>query len=313
MAWATARRRAGRATLTVRGTRPLSPHPVGESTARCTRAGAPEGAGLPFVLCSLLSSVLAPHPLTAGHAGPTWQTCPATPRPVVEITRNKHEASRAGAREHAQRTAELIAAWDADIVNLVEVEDCAALAGLVSRLDGAAAASSRFTAYLTQGRDSFTGQDVALLTRCAGCSHNVTRHRACLWALCGDGRVRVGARALPCRVDPAQALATIEARESFPLPGSACGFEGEGSTSISKDYVAKWRGLRVGSATLDVALISLHLKAFPTDARSCAQREAQATLARRAVEDAAAEGAALRATAVLDPAPDGATSAVQPG
>ena len=78
----------------------------------------------------------------------------------------KHVRTTAGAQRHARRTAERIAAWDADIVNLVEVEDCGTLGDLVSRLDGLAGASSRYTAYLTQGRDSFTGQDVALITRC---------------------------------------------------------------------------------------------------------------------------------------------------
>ena len=94
-------------------------------------------------------------------------------------------------------------------------------------------------------------------------------------------------------MDPAEVLTSIEARESFPVPGGMCGFDGEGSTSVSKNAITKWQGLRVGADTLDVALVSLHLKAFPTDPRSCAQREAQATLARIAVEQLAAEGGGL--------------------
>ena len=95
-----------------------------------------------------------------------------------------------------------------------------------------------------------------------------------------------------CSLDPAEALTRFESRESFPIQDSKCGFDGEGSTSVSKHFVGKWHGLRIGAATLDVALVSLHLKAFPTDERSCSQREAQATLARAAAEAAAAEGAA---------------------
>lgn len=60
--------------------------------------------------------------------------------------------------------AEFIATFDADIVNLVEVEGCSNLEALVTE-GGAAGLGGSYTAYLRQGTDRATGQDVALLTR----------------------------------------------------------------------------------------------------------------------------------------------------
>jgi hypothetical protein len=63
------------------------------------------------------------------------------------------------------------------------------------------------------------------------------------------------------------------------------------NSGVSKSYISRWRGLKIGDQDLlDVAVVSLHLKAFPNYPASCSQREAQASLARTAVEDLAAEG-----------------------
>jgi hypothetical protein len=60
---------------------------------------------------------------------------------------------------------------------------------------------------------------------------------------------------------------------------------------VSKHYAATWDTLAIGASRLRPALVALHLKAFPTDPRSCAQREAQARIARWLVADLAANGA----------------------
>ena len=59
-----------------------------------------------------------------------------------------------------------IKSWDADIVNLVEVEDCIVLRELAVQVNRGASSGAGVTGYLVQGTDGFTGQDVALLTRC---------------------------------------------------------------------------------------------------------------------------------------------------
>jgi len=65
------------------------------------------------------------------------------------------------AREHMQRIAQIIAYSNPDIVNLCEVENMDAL----RMLNDDFLAGRGYKPYLTQGGDSTTGQDVALLTR----------------------------------------------------------------------------------------------------------------------------------------------------
>jgi endonuclease/exonuclease/phosphatase family metal-dependent hydrolase len=62
---------------------------------------------------------------------------------------------------HLRRVAAIIARADADVVNLCEVEDLATL----RRLNDVHLAGRGYRPYLVQGKDTETGQDVALLTR----------------------------------------------------------------------------------------------------------------------------------------------------
>lgn len=66
---------------------------------------------------------------------------------------------------------------------------------------------------------------------------------------------------------------------------------GVGDTGVSKHFVARWERVRLGGTSLRLAVVAVHFKAFPTDPRSCAQREAQAALVRREVAALAAAGA----------------------
>lgn len=104
-----------------------------------------------------------------------------------------------------------------------------------------------YVPYLKKGTDSATGQNVGMLTR----------------------------------IDPLKTLYRTEQKHSYPLPDSQCGYTGVSSTSgVSKHYITEfnWNGL-------DIAFISAHLLAIPTDPARCAQREAQASVLQSVIND----------------------------
>jgi exonuclease III len=96
-----------------------------------------------------------------------------------------------------------------------------------------------YTHYLLKGTDTSTGQNVGMLTR----------------------------------VDPIKTLYRTEARYDYPIYGSKCGYTGSGSTGVSKHYITEFK-----FNNMNIALISAHLIAIPTDPSRCAQREAQASV-----------------------------------
>jgi exonuclease III len=96
-----------------------------------------------------------------------------------------------------------------------------------------------YTPYLLKGTDTSTGQNVGMLTR----------------------------------IDPIKSLYRTEVRYDYPIYGSKCGYTGSGSTGVSKHYITEFN-----FNNMDVALISAHLIAIPTDSSRCAQREAQASV-----------------------------------
>jgi exonuclease III len=96
-----------------------------------------------------------------------------------------------------------------------------------------------YTHYLLKGTDTSTGQNVGMLTR----------------------------------VDPIKTLYRTEARYDYPIYGSKCGYTGSGSTGVSKHYITEFK-----FNNMNIALISAHLIAIPTDSSRCAQREAQASV-----------------------------------
>lgn len=69
--------------------------------------------------------------------------------------------SQTEAEEHMQEIAQIIIRSDPDIINLVEVEGMSAL----KRFNQEFLAGRGYNVYLVKGKDSFTGQDVGLLTR----------------------------------------------------------------------------------------------------------------------------------------------------
>lgn len=99
----------------------------------------------------------------------------ATPHPSPPAYCGVHGA---GAQQHVEAVAAFVASWAADITALVEVEGCRSLALLAAEVRGlprgnataapdAQSAADTAVGYLLQGTDTFTEQDVALLTTCA--------------------------------------------------------------------------------------------------------------------------------------------------
>ena len=96
-----------------------------------------------------------------------------------------------------------------------------------------------FQPYLIKGTDSATGQNVGMLTL----------------------------------IDPLVDLYRTETKLSYPLTNSNCGYIGTGSTGVSKHYITKFK-----FNSLNIAMISAHLLAYPTDSSRCSAREAQAQI-----------------------------------
>jgi exonuclease III len=101
--------------------------------------------------------------------------------------------------------------------------------------------------YLKKGTDTGTGQNVGMLTR----------------------------------VDPLKSLYRTELKYNYPISGSNCGYSGStSSTGVSKHYITEFN-----FAGLDVAFISAHLIAIPTEPSRCSQREAQASILQTVIYD----------------------------
>ncbi len=97
-----------------------------------------------------------------------------------------------------------------------------------------------YNPYLKKGTDTSTGQNVGMLTR----------------------------------IDPLINLYRNELKYSYPIAGSKCGYTGAPSSSgVSKHYITEF-----SFQNMNVAFISAHLIAIPTDSSRCAQREAQASV-----------------------------------
>jgi len=94
-----------------------------------------------------------------------------------------------------------------------------------------------YVSYLKKGKDTATGQNVGMLTR----------------------------------IDPIKSLYRTEQKYTYPILGSNCGYTGNGTSGVSKHYITEFH-----LGQYNIALISAHLLALPTDKMRCAEREAQA-------------------------------------
>ena len=103
-----------------------------------------------------------------------------------------------------------------------------------------------YTPYLKKGAYTSTGQNVGMLTR----------------------------------IDPVKSLYRTEVRYNYPIEASKCNYSGTGSTGVSKHYITEFIFNQ-----LNVAFISAHLVAIPTDPSRCSQREAQASILQKVIVD----------------------------
>lgn len=153
----------------------------------------------------------------------------------------------ADAETHLSYVSSVINELQPDIINFCEVEGCDELQDVVDQISNGAS----YKYYLKKGTDSSTGQNVGMLTK----------------------------------VDPLVNLYRTEAKVSYPIPGSTCGYTGSGSTGVSKHYITEFN---LGGMKL--AMIGAHFIAIPTDPARCAQREGQAQVLQYVVSDYIAKG-----------------------
>lgn len=146
------------------------------------------------------------------------------------------------AQTHLDYVVKRIRDINPDIINFCEIEGCDELNMLKDALggDGVESGSGEYFSYLKKGTDTATGQNVGMLTR----------------------------------IDPLKSLYRTELRYNYPIAGSQCGYTGAvESTGVSKHYITEFQW-----AGENVAFISAHFIAIPTDPARCAQREAQAAV-----------------------------------
>lgn len=214
----------------------------------------------------LLAVLLAPC-----RASTTCETAPRTPRDrrlrpessllavaafnarwlfdgVDEPSTSPYVEDVSGARAHVDAVRDVVREVNADVVVLLENENCDTLAR---------AASGRAGEYATRmipGTDSATRQQAGLATK----------------------------------IDPFEDLRRTSGRGRYDARTSGCGYEGARESGVSKHF---WTRMKVKGR--DVSLVGAHLKANPTEARSCAQREAQVDVLRALVRERYESGDAV--------------------
>lgn len=104
-----------------------------------------------------------------------------------------------------------------------------------------------YKGYLKKGTDTGTGQNVGMITK----------------------------------IDPLLNLYRTEEKYNYPIKDSSCGYTGtQSSTGVSKHYITEYK-----LGDYNIAFISAHLIAIPTDPARCAQREAQAQILQNVIHN----------------------------
>lgn len=133
---------------------------------------------------------------------------------------------------------------NADTVHLCEVQSC-------TQLDQVKP-SDAYHSYMIQGNDTYTGQNVGLLTK----------------------------------VDPVDPITRTELRYAYPIEGSQCGYTGEGgSEGVSKHLITRFM-----IENISIYMVGAHLLSNPNDPEACAKREAQAQVLQTNIEKYIADG-----------------------
>lgn len=147
------------------------------------------------------------------------------------------------ASSHFDAVSAIIAELDADILTLLEVNDCDILQRLV---ESPALAGKGYKPYLRKGTDTYTNQNVGFLTR----------------------------------IDPISDVQRSKQTVSYPVAGETCGYSAQGSKGCSKHAYATFQ---VTGMDKPLILVGAHLLAFPDDRKRCLEREAQACVIRNIV------------------------------
>ena len=108
-----------------------------------------------------------------------------------------------------------------------------------------------YNKYLIKGTDTSTGQNVGMLTL----------------------------------IDPVVNLYRTETKYSYPISGSQCNYTGSGTSGVSKHYITKFE-----MNGLQIAMISAHFLAYPTDSSRCSAREAQAQVLQEQITELVKQG-----------------------
>ncbi len=147
-----------------------------------------------------------------------------------------HNASEANI--HMNYISSVIATLQPDILNICEIEGCDELTSLNKVLNTNYNQNS-YNYFLKKGTDTATGQNVGLLTK----------------------------------INPNIPLYRTEEKLPYPIEGSQCGCNSNGTTGVSKHYITEFT---FPNSKTNVAFIAAHLLAIPTDPCRCSQREVQA-------------------------------------
>lgn len=131
---------------------------------------------------------------------------------------------------HLNTIQDVLKTMDADTVHMCEVQSCTQLEQVKP--------STEYNSYMIQGDDTYTGQNVGLITK----------------------------------IDPVDSLTRTEERVSYPIPSSQCGYTGEpGTVGVTKHMITRFI-----IQNTSIYLIGAHLLSDPNDPYACARREAQA-------------------------------------
>lgn len=126
-----------------------------------------------------------------------------------------------------------------DTVHMCEVQSCTQLDQVRPSLD--------YKSYMIEGNDSYTGQNVGLITK----------------------------------IDPNINIFRTELRVEYPVVNSSCGYTGNyGTEGVSKHLITKFV-----IQNISIYLIGAHLLSNPTDPESCAKREAQSQVLQYKIQE----------------------------
>ena len=140
---------------------------------------------------------------------------------------------------HLETIKDVLDKLNADTVHMCEVQSCTQLDEVRPTDD--------YVSYMIQGNDTYTGQNVGLLTK----------------------------------IDPVESITRTEERVAYPLEDSKCGYTGEPGT----EGVAKHMITRFVIQNVSIYLIGAHLLSNPNDPTACAKREAQAQVLQTKIND----------------------------